>query len=265
MVYDLGKIIPRVKGNYSSSQQYEMLDIVYYQGSSYIAKSASKFSNKVPTNTTYWQILAAKGEMTTQLTPAQMLEIVTAVMNQGVVVDDGYAAFKSDTQQALNNLPEPNNGTLTIKRNNTTVGTFTANQSGNTDINLSVPTQLSQLTDYSTFSTGILRRQEVNKSSDEDIGIEKIEPGMVYTFETDIKSLTIGALFPVDEVGGYLPAHIFFTPSVDFKPSIPSCYFHDCAGVEVNEYVFTAGVHYELEINGDHIIARLYKTVDMSA
>lgn len=265
MVYDLGKIIPRVKGNYSSSQQYEMLDIVYYQGSSYIAKSASKFSNKVPTNTTYWQILAAKGEMTTQLTPEQMLEIVTAVMNQGVVVDDGYAAFKSDTQQALNSLPEPNNGTLTIKRNNTTVGTFTANQSGNTDINISVPTQLSQMTDYSTFTNGILRKQEVNKSSDEDVVIEKIEPGVVYTFETDIKSLTIEALSTIEETGGYLPAHIYFTPLMDFKPSIPSCYFHDCAGVTGSEYIFIAGKHYELEINGDYVIARIYETVDMSA
>ena len=37
-------------------------------------------------------------------------------------------------------IPTVNNGTLTIQRNGTTVGTFTANQSGNTTANITVPT-----------------------------------------------------------------------------------------------------------------------------
>jgi hypothetical protein len=36
-------------------------------------------------------------------------------------------------------IPTVNNGTLTIQQNGTTKGTFTANQSGNTTINLSIP------------------------------------------------------------------------------------------------------------------------------
>ena len=40
---------------------------------------------------------------------------------------------------------EPNNGTLTIQKNGTTVGTFGANQSENTTANITVPTKVSQL------------------------------------------------------------------------------------------------------------------------
>ena len=40
---------------------------------------------------------------------------------------------------------EPNNGTLTIQKNGTTVGTFGANQSENTTANIDVPTKVSQL------------------------------------------------------------------------------------------------------------------------
>ena len=49
------------------------------------------------------------------------------------------------------------NGTLTIQKNGTTVTTFKANQSTNTTANISVPTQLNQLSGYSTdtFVKGI--------------------------------------------------------------------------------------------------------------
>ena len=40
---------------------------------------------------------------------------------------------------------EPNNGTLTIQKNGTTIGTFGANQSENTTANIIVPTKVSQL------------------------------------------------------------------------------------------------------------------------
>lgn len=54
--YTLGKIAPVFQGGYNSTTQYERLDIVYYQGSSYVAKSSTK--GNLPTNTTYWQIVA---------------------------------------------------------------------------------------------------------------------------------------------------------------------------------------------------------------
>lgn len=48
-------------------------------------------------------------------------------------------------------IPTVNNATLTIKRNNTSVGTFTANASTDVDINITVPTNTNQLTNGAGF------------------------------------------------------------------------------------------------------------------
>ena len=78
----LGKVVPIVKGNYSSSTQYAMLDIVYYNGSSYIAKTS--VIGQAPTNTTYWQLLAKQGDKPVYkvdyLTDAEMAEIVNDII-----------------------------------------------------------------------------------------------------------------------------------------------------------------------------------------
>ena len=50
-------------------------------------------------------------------------------------------------------LPTVGNGTITIKRNSSTVGSFTTNQSGHTAIDISVPTKTSQITNDSGFIT----------------------------------------------------------------------------------------------------------------
>lgn len=56
---DLGKVAYKSKGTYSSSTQYEINDVVTYEGSSYVALQNT--TNHVPTNTTYWQLIAEKG------------------------------------------------------------------------------------------------------------------------------------------------------------------------------------------------------------
>ena len=48
-------------------------------------------------------------------------------------------------------IPTVNNGTLTIHKNGTTVDTFTANQSGNTTANITVPTATSDLINDSNY------------------------------------------------------------------------------------------------------------------
>ena len=48
--------------------------------------------------------------------------------------------------EALNDISSSiGNGTLTIKKNSVSQGTFTANQKTNTDINISVPTNITDL------------------------------------------------------------------------------------------------------------------------
>lgn len=54
-------------------------------------------------------------------------------------------------------IPTVNNATLTIQRNSTNVGTFTANASSNKTINISVPTATSDLTNDSGFITSITK------------------------------------------------------------------------------------------------------------
>ena len=54
MATDLGKVGMVMKGAWSSSATYEVLDAVSYNGGLYIAKQAVP-ANTAPTNTTYWQ------------------------------------------------------------------------------------------------------------------------------------------------------------------------------------------------------------------
>ena len=79
---------------------------------------------------------------------------------------------KSDFSGSYNDLtdkptiPTVNNATLTIQRNNTNVGTFTANASSDKTINIAVPTTVAELSDASTYVTqNNLATQLANKQN----------------------------------------------------------------------------------------------------
>ena len=79
---------------------------------------------------------------------------------------------KSDFSGSYNDLtdkptiPTVNNATLTIQRNNTNVGTFTANASSDKTINIAVPTTVAELSDASTYVTqNNLTTQLANKQN----------------------------------------------------------------------------------------------------
>lgn len=79
---------------------------------------------------------------------------------------------KSDFSGSYNDLtdkptiPTVNNATLTIQRNSTNVGTFTANASSNKTINIAVPTTVAELSDASTYVTqNNLATQLANKQN----------------------------------------------------------------------------------------------------
>lgn len=69
--------------------------------------------------------------------------------------DDAVQALNAAIANKANKseIPTVNNGTLTIQKNGTNVQTFTANQSGNTTANITVPTKTSELTNDSGFKT----------------------------------------------------------------------------------------------------------------
>ena len=54
---DIGKIKPVFKGTYDNSTAYVLDDIVYYNGSSYVAKTST--TGNLPTDATKWNVLAS--------------------------------------------------------------------------------------------------------------------------------------------------------------------------------------------------------------
>ena len=56
----LGKVALTPKGEFSELTEYQVLDIVTYQGSSYI--SLQKTTGNLPTDEEYWQLVAEKGD-----------------------------------------------------------------------------------------------------------------------------------------------------------------------------------------------------------
>lgn len=56
----IGRILPIFKGDWSSATTYSKLDIVYYNGSSYVAKTSSTGQAPIlPSD--YWMLVASKG------------------------------------------------------------------------------------------------------------------------------------------------------------------------------------------------------------
>ena len=54
---DAGRIGFVIKGNYSATETYDFLDVVYYNGSSYVAKKLTT-GNTPQASDDYWQVLA---------------------------------------------------------------------------------------------------------------------------------------------------------------------------------------------------------------
>lgn len=50
-----GRVLMIPKGDYDAEETYTMLDVVSYQGKSYVAKQTT--TGNAPTNTTYWQLM----------------------------------------------------------------------------------------------------------------------------------------------------------------------------------------------------------------
>ena len=65
----------------------------------------------------------------------------TPLLNSNDKIDNAF----------LPSIPTVNDGTLTIQKNGSTVQTFTANQSSNVTANITVPTQVTDLSDASNY------------------------------------------------------------------------------------------------------------------
>jgi hypothetical protein len=76
MATDLGKVGIVMKGTWSSSATYEVLDAVSYDTGLYIAKQSVP-ANTLPTNTTYWQAAIDASSFLTVLVKKTEIEVTT--------------------------------------------------------------------------------------------------------------------------------------------------------------------------------------------
>lgn len=89
-VTDLGKVGMTPKRTWSSSTTYERLDVVTYEGSSYVSLVDSNTNNNPSTSSTKWQLMAAHGEFT----EAQLEEFKAAVVAASEEEMDEYTDTK---------------------------------------------------------------------------------------------------------------------------------------------------------------------------
>lgn len=241
--FNLGRILPMFKGTWSSSTNYNQLDIVYYNGSSYVAKNSVTSGGNNPSINNNWQIVAMKGELSPTLSPEQEASIINAIMSQGVVIDPDYTHTDNNfTNNYLNTIDNINFGTLTVKRNNTDVGTFTANQNGT--ININVPTNSSDLNDSSTLQ----RIEDIITNSSLNITLQ-VKANTCYVFDSidNLDILSFDSIDISDKTTWNVPqSEIYFKVNNSFTFNYPSgTYF-----VNSSLPTWVAGDEYQMIIKG---------------
>ncbi|WP_405287406.1 hypothetical protein [Methanobrevibacter sp.] len=98
--------------------------------------------------------------------------MASTVLPNGIIIPEKYSRdWYNDLYhnwQELDNLlgaSGPGDGTLTIQKNGTAVGTFSANQATNETVNIEVPTKTSDLSNDSGFLTGVTWNDVTDKPS----------------------------------------------------------------------------------------------------
>lgn len=138
--------------SYSASYPYSVGDLVRYNGNLYRCIQAHAAGAAAPSNTAFWAAIASAGDIPTKTSQLQndsgfITSASVPTKTSQLQNDSGFvtsASVPTKTSQLQNDsgfitsssLPTVNNGTLTIQQNGATVGTFTANQSGNTTVNI---------------------------------------------------------------------------------------------------------------------------------
>ena len=86
-----GKVLMIPKGDYDPTATYTMLDVVSYQGKSYVAKQTT--TGNAPTDTTYWQLMIdAQGHT--------IKDSTTAFPNRANLAFDGFWVEDDSTNNA---------------------------------------------------------------------------------------------------------------------------------------------------------------------
>ena len=110
----------------------------------------------------------------------------------------------------LSGTPTIGNATLTIKKNGTAVDTFTANATSDKDINITVPTKVSDLSNDSGFTTntGTITGITMNGASKGTSGV--VDLGTVITSHQDISG-------KLDKTGGTVTGTLVLSKNTDLS------------------------------------------------
>ena len=88
MNYNLGRVLPIFRGTYDNTAQYTNLDVVYFNGSSYVATGDTV--GNTPTDTEHWVPVAMAGTLSPEQVEAIQQEVIAYVQAQGYVIDANY-------------------------------------------------------------------------------------------------------------------------------------------------------------------------------
>lgn len=113
MAASAGRVLLIPKGTYNAATTYNMLDVVYYDGATYVCKQTSL--GNLPTDTDYWQLMASSSGTAAQVSfdPTGTGLVATNVQNAVVEVK--------------NNISNPNlahNPWFTVNQRGVTSGSF---------------------------------------------------------------------------------------------------------------------------------------------
>ena len=118
---DIGKIKPVFKGTYDNSTAYVLDDIVYYNGSSYVAKTST--TGNLPTDATKWNVLASGSggiyDSTLSIgTAGQVLKVNSGAnaLEFGTVTSGEYSIHRIDSYNYATNVSGTYNSSNYIGR-----------------------------------------------------------------------------------------------------------------------------------------------------
>ena len=127
---------------YSSSSTYNIGDRVRYNWNTWECITA--ITTAEAWNAEHWKALAPIQTQIDEINANKVTE--STVSDWGFTKNTGTVTSVNNVQPVNGNvtlaIPTVNNGTLTIQKNGTTIGTFTANQSGNSTVNIEADTVL---------------------------------------------------------------------------------------------------------------------------
>lgn len=105
-------------------------------------------------------------------------------------------------EKAVDGAGTPNDGVLTIQQNGTTLGTFSANQSGNTTINIQAPAP-SIYNDAVNASNGspTIVENSTNVGIIDNVSYYNLSMPYIYTLKTEVYDLTTGNLLNITKDG----------------------------------------------------------------